>query len=43
MRKRLNRLKKIKGEELIKEKKEKYGIFLGIHDFLWFNLVNNFI
>ena len=35
MRKRLNRIKrKIKGEEMIKEKKEKYGIFLGIHDFL---------
>ena len=26
---------------MIKEKKEKYGIFLGIHDFLWFNLSNN--
>jgi len=32
---------------MIKEKKENmeyfYGIFLGIHDFLWFNLSNNFI
>ena len=47
IRKRLKRIKrKIKDEEMIKEKKGKHGIlitFLGIYKFLWCNLGNNFI
>ena len=51
----INENKKLKDElniykkenENLKNKKwrndKKYGIFLGIHDFLWFNLSNNFI